>query len=58
MSKIYSIDNTKDKSIRECRPFDTQENEIVKEYSSTYNDVLAILKEAFKMVDLKKILGR
>lgn len=57
MSKIYTIDNSKDKSVREYCPFDTNNFEIKNEYS-TYNEVLNILREAFKVVDITKIFSK
>ena len=57
MSKVYSIDNTKENSVREYCPFDTNDFEIKNGYS-TYNEVLNILREAFKIADITKIFGK
>lgn len=57
MSKVYSIENTQDNRIRECCPFDIQDNDMMYEHS-TYNEVLRILREAFKLVDFNNILRK
>lgn len=57
MSKVYSIDNTKENSVSEFCPFDTPDFEIKNGYS-TYNEVLTILREAFNVVDITKLFGK
>lgn len=57
MSKVYSIENKKDKLVSEYCPFDTHNFEISDNYS-TYSEVLNILREAFKVVDITKIFGK
>jgi hypothetical protein len=57
MSKVYSIESTQENKIRECCPFDIQDQDMFNGYS-TYNEVLKILREAFKMVDITKIIGK
>lgn len=57
MSKVYSIESKKAKLMNEYCPFDTQSFEISDNYS-TYNEVLNILREAFKVVDITKIFSK
>ncbi|MBK5720032.1 hypothetical protein JGH11_04025 [Dysgonomonas sp. Marseille-P4677] len=58
MAKIYNIGSAPETKISECRPFDVQSIEIETEYSSTYSEILKILREAFYLVDITKIIRK
>lgn len=57
MNKVYSIENTQDRKMGECCPFDIQSQDAFNN-SSTYDEVLRILREAFKMVDIGTIIRK
>ncbi len=58
MAKSYSITNIQESGIKECRPFNSpQQNDIIN-YSPTYVEILNIFKEVFKLVDLTQIIKR
>ena len=56
MAKIYHIESAQKSEILECSPFETVEKEEANESVSTYSEVLRILKEAFSLVDITKII--
>lgn len=58
MAKIYNIESNQKTNVSECRPFETDSKEEVNESSSAYVEVLKILKEAFSLVDITKIIKK
>ena len=59
MGKIYNIESNQKSNVSECRPFeDVVRREEENENSSTYTEVLKILKEAFSLVDITKIIRK
>jgi hypothetical protein len=56
MAKIYNIESVRKSEISECNPFEIVEKEEVNESTSAYTEVLKILKEAFSLVDITKII--
>jgi len=59
MAKIYNIGNSQRNDVSECRPFDVQkQEEETNEYTSAYSEVLRILKEAFRLVDITQIIKK
>ena len=59
MANFYNIENSQNKEVSECRPFEApKKEEEVNEYTSAYSEVLRILKEAFSFVDITQIIKR
>ena len=63
MAEIFNLKNTQESSVSECRPFETTRVEITRKEeenqgSSAYVEVLKILKEAFDLVDITRIIKK
>lgn len=58
MAKFYNIGSERKSDISECSPFEVDKQEETNEYSSTYMEVLNILKEALSYVDITKIIKK
>ncbi|MDR1809093.1 MAG: hypothetical protein LBR34_01645 [Prevotella sp.] len=57
MAKIFNIESIQKSEISECNPFEIiAEKDEVNESTSAYTEVLRILKEAFSLVDITKII--
>jgi len=56
MTKIYTIETTRDTKANACYSFDMQENEV--KYTSAYDEILKIFREAFSLVDMSVILKK
>lgn len=58
MERIYNIGSSHEAKINECRPFGVQSFDVEAEYSSTYNEILKIFREAFSLVDVTQIVKK
>lgn len=58
MERIYNVGSGHESKINECCPFDVQGFDVEVEYSSTYNEILKIFREAFSLVDVTQIIKK
>ena len=57
MTKIYTIETTRDTKADTCYSFGMQQDDEVR-HISAYNEILRIFREAFSLVDMSAILKK
>ncbi|MDR1882252.1 MAG: hypothetical protein LBR26_05650 [Prevotella sp.] len=58
MERIYNIGSARESKIGEYRSFDVPDLGVEAECSSAYNEILNILREAFSLVDITRIIKK